>query len=272
MPRTILLIHGAWLTPAGWDRFRSRYESRGYTTLAPPWPLEDRPLEALKHPDDPELGRLTVKRIVDHYDRIIRGLPEAPIIIGHSYGGLFTQQLLDRGLGAAGVALDAVPIRGVFPGPRTLLSAAPALMAWRSWDRVVTMSYKQFATNFAQTLPAAEKRTTYDRQIIGTPGRLYWQAALSLGTGIHAGNPTRPPLLLVGGEQDRTITPSIVRATYRIQKRSPSATGLKLFPGRSHFLFAEPGWEEVADYALAWALDHIPQAVAHGSHPALMGK
>ncbi|WP_018638645.1 hypothetical protein [Parafrankia elaeagni] len=28
------------------------------------------------------------------------------------------------------------------------------------------------------------------------------------------------------------------------------------FPGRSHLLPAQEGWEEVADHALAWALDH----------------
>jgi predicted alpha/beta hydrolase len=37
--------------------------------------------------------------------QIIRGLDRPPIIIGHSFGGLFTQLLLDCGLGAAGVAI-----------------------------------------------------------------------------------------------------------------------------------------------------------------------
>jgi hypothetical protein len=29
---------------------------------------------------------------------------------------------------------------------------------------------------------------------------------------------------------------------------------LKLYPARCHWTCAEPGWEEVADYALDWAL------------------
>jgi hypothetical protein len=28
---------------------------------------------------------------------------------------------------------------------------------------------------------------------------------------------------------------------------------MKSFPRRGHFLIAEPGWQEVADFALAWA-------------------
>ena len=50
-------------------------------------------------------GASSITDIVDHYDKIIRGLDRPPIIIGHSFGGLLTQLLLDRGLGAAGVAL-----------------------------------------------------------------------------------------------------------------------------------------------------------------------
>ena len=256
MSKTVLLIHGAWLTPTSWDSFRARYEARGIKTVAPPWPLEDQTIEELRRAPDPGLARLTIGRIVDHYAAAIHGLPESPIIMGHSYGGLFAQLLLDRGLGVAGVAFDPAPIRGVVPRPRTLLSALPVFLAWRGWSRVVPMTLQQFSTHFAQTLPAEAKRPAYERHVVGTPGRLYWQGALGIGTGIHTKNPDRAPLLLVAGEADRTIVPAMVRATYRKQKRAPSVTELKSFPGRSHFLCTEPGWEEVADYALDWALAH----------------
>lgn len=55
------------------------------------------------------------------------------------------------------------------------------------------------------------------------------------------------------GEKDITITPGTVRAAYKKQKKSPSVTEFKIFSGQSHFLFHEPGWEEVADHALDWA-------------------
>jgi hypothetical protein len=57
-------------------------------------------------PDPSGVANLGVTEIVDHYDTIIRKLDQPPIIMGHSFGGLFTQILLDRGLGAAGVAID----------------------------------------------------------------------------------------------------------------------------------------------------------------------
>lgn len=262
MSNTVMLIHGAWLTPAGWSLFQSRYESRGYKVHAPAWPMEDVPLEELRRAPNPELRKLTIGRIVRHYEDLIRALPEPPIIIGHSYGGLFTQMLLDRGLGAAGVALDPVPIRGVLPRPAVLLSAMPVFLAWNGWNRVLKMSFHNFATRFAQTLPENEKRAYYERYIAPTPGRLYYQAAFGIGAGIHASNPHRPPLLLCVGERDITITPGTVRAVYKVQQRSSSVTAFKSFPSRSHFLFAEPGWEEVADYAIDWASMHEVSAAS----------
>jgi pimeloyl-ACP methyl ester carboxylesterase len=44
-----------------------------------------------------------------------RMLPEPPFLIGHSMGGLVVQMLLDRGFGAAGVAISSAPPRGVPP-------------------------------------------------------------------------------------------------------------------------------------------------------------
>lgn len=252
MSKTVVLIHGAWLTPAAWDFFRKRYEGQGFTVHAPAWPLEDRPVEELRQSPHPGLAQMTVTKIVNHYASFISALPEPPIIVGHSYGGLFTQLLLDRGLGSAGCALDPVPIRGVIPPPRVLLSAWPVFSVWGGWNKVLSMSYHTFATTFAQTLPESEKRTFYEKYWAPTPGRLYYQGALGIGTGIHARNPKRAPLLMVVGEKDITITPATVYAAFRKQQESPSKTEFKQFAGRSHFIFAEPGWEEVADYVLSW--------------------
>src|SRR5262249_26538028 len=96
-------------------------------------------------------------------------------------------------------------------------------------------------------------RFHYEQQVVPTPGRIYFQAALGLGIGVNWKNPKRKPLLLIAGEKDRTVTPGMVQAAHRKHSLSPVPAALKLFPRRSHYLCAEPGWEEVADYALNWA-------------------
>lgn len=270
MSKTIMLIHGAWLTPASWDLFRARYEAQGYTTIAPPWPFEDRPVADLRRSPHPNLGKLTIRRIVDHYENLIRELHEPPILIGHSLGGIVVQMLLDRGLGAVGVAIDPAPVRGVFPTSGALRASLPVFLAWRGWNRMVTMTPEHFAWSFAHTLPVADQRAAYEQHVVPTPGRLYYQLAAGIGTRVNFKNAARAPLLLIAGENDRTIEPSMVRANYEKYRRSPAVTELKSFPNRTHWLVAAPGWEEIADYALQWGTAHDRTksgATAAGSVP-----
>ena len=252
MSKSILFVHGAWVTPESWDNFRSYFEARDYRCVAPAWPFMARPISDLRDHPDPGLAGLTIKALVDHFERQIRALPEPPILIGHSFGGLIVQMLLDRGLGKAGVAIDAGPPRFVLPSLRAILSALPVLRSWLGWQRVHTMSFKSFATTFANGLPPAEQRPAYERYIVPAPGRIYFQAALGIGNGVDFSNPKRAPMLLVAGDEDRTSTTSMVRAMHRKHSRAPARTDLVAFAGRSHWLIAEPGWEEIAGAVAHW--------------------
>ncbi|MBO9712003.1 alpha/beta fold hydrolase [Sphingomonas sp.] len=256
MTGTVMLIHGAWLTPSAWDRFRQRYEAAGMTVSAPPWPYLDRSIDALRSSPDPGLARLGIAELVDHYAALIEALPHPPILIGHSFGGLVVQLLADRGLGSAAVAIDPAPAFGVPPHPLAFWTSLPVFAAWNGWNRVLRMSERGFATGFAQTLPEAEKPYAYEKYIVPTPGRIFFQVLLGTGNRIRWANPDRPPLLLIAGEKDRTAPATTVHAAYRRHLRSPALTGYHEFSGRSHWLCNEAGWEEVADRALAWALQH----------------
>jgi pimeloyl-ACP methyl ester carboxylesterase len=253
VPGTIVLIHGAGLTSACWDHVRRHYETLGYRCLAPGWPFEDRPIAELRRAPDPEFGRLTIGRIVQQYERIVRAFPEPPILIGHSFGGLFVQMLLDRGLGAAGVAICPAPCAGIFPGPTTLRSVMPMVARWRSWTRPVMPTFPQFASTSLQWSTATEQRDAYERYVVPITGRIFLQAGLSVGNRIKGGNSKRAPLLLMAGGQDRMVTPRMVEAAYRKQRRSGAPTEYRLYPDRTHLLIATHGWREIADEAIGWA-------------------
>ena len=87
-------------------------------------------------------------------------------------------------------------------------------------------------------------------------------------TPIRWDNPDRAPLLLIGGELDLIADASMTRAIYEKQRQAPSPTELKIFEGRSHWTLLDPGWEEVADFALDWATRNArpakPREVAPG--------
>src|SRR5215475_11493926 len=253
MCKTIMLIHGAWLNGHAWEGFKARYEAKGYTVIAPPWPLDDRSPAELRASQNPALAKVGINELINHYDRLIRALPEPPILIGHSFGGTVTQHLLDRGFGAAGVVIDPAPTSGVLVGRQTIVSTFPVFFSFGSWRRVMTMSRKFFSTRFAQTVPLAEQDEAYDRYIVPTPGKIYWDGLWNTAGKIRWDNPNRAPLLLIGGGKDLIAEASMTKAMYEKQKQAPSLTDIKIFADRSHWTCLAPGWEEVADYALDWA-------------------
>ena len=252
MAKTIMFVHGAWVTKACWENFTAFFEARGYTCLAPAWPYLDKPVRELQAGPDPRLAEVKIVDLVNHFEAEIRQLPEPPILIGHSFGGLIVQLLLDRGLGSKGVSIDPGPPRGVLPTPTALASALPILLSWQGWKRVLRMSFGSFAKTFANALPADQLRSVYEARIVPTPGRIYFQAALGIGNAVNFKNPRRAPLLLTAGDQDRTAPAAMVHANYLKHRQSPAPVDFIVFPGHSHWLIAEPGWEDVAAKIAEW--------------------
>lgn len=256
MTKTIMLIHGAWLNAASWKAFKARYEARGFAVVAPDWPHDDRTPAELRDFPRKELAKVGQVDLFDHYERHIRALPETPILIGHSLGGVIVQHLLDRGLGVAGVAINPAPTPGVPLGPHAIVSALPVFLDLFSWRKSKVMTRKFFAERFAQTAPRDQVTALYDAYIVPTPGKVYWDGVTGASGRIDWKNPNRAPLLLIGGEIDLIADASMTRAIYNKQKRAPSRTELKIFEGRSHWTCMDPGWEAVADHALDWAVEH----------------
>src|SRR5258707_13355064 len=127
-PDTIVLIHGLFMTALSWEKWVERYTSRGFRVIARGWPGMDGDIDELRR-DPSAVEHLGIGEIVDHYDALVRGLDSPPIIIGHSFGGAFTEILVDRGLGAAGVAIHASAVKGILNQPFSQVTAGPSLPA-----------------------------------------------------------------------------------------------------------------------------------------------
>jgi non-heme chloroperoxidase len=258
MSETIVLIHGLWMTPLSWENWNARFSDAGHTVLAPAWPGFDRPEEEIRRDTKPLEG-LGVKEIADHYEGIIRKLERPPIIMGHSFGGLVTQILLDRGLGAAGVAVDPAPPKGVMVlPPAELRVASVALRSPGNRKTAQMLTAEQFHYAFCNVLGESESRAVYDRYCVPGPGRPLFQAAFAnfnpnAVTKIDY-KADRAPLLLLGGGKDHTVPAAVTRSNFKLQKKSPAVTEYKEYPDRCHYTVGQDGWEGVADHALEWAV------------------
>lgn len=261
--RTIVLIHGLWVNPRSWEGWKHHYESRGYEVIAPAWPGLDREVEDLRR-DPTGIAGVGLREVVDHYERIIRGLERPPIIMGHSFGGTVVQILLDRGLGSAGVAIDSAAVKGVLPLPlSTLRSAWPVLGNPANRNKAVPLTAKQFHYAITNTLSESESAAHYERYAVPGSARVLFQGAFAnfnpkAATRINFRNRRRAPLLFIAGEVDHIVPPKVNKANWRLYRKSPAVTDYQEFSGRSHFIIGQDGWQDVADYALDWAQKHQP--------------
>ncbi len=274
--KTIVLINGLWMTALSWEHWVERYRARGYEVIAKSWPGMDGDIEQLRR-DPSSTASLGVVEVTDYYEGIINSLSEPPIIIGHSFGGAITQILLDRGLGAVGVAIDSAPLKGIFRLPwASLKSAFPVLKNPANHHRSVPLTAEEFHYAFGNTLSDADSLAAYRRYAVPGPGRVLFQAALAnmtphAATTVNYHNDRRAPLLLIAGELDHVAPPAVTRANAKLQHHSKAITAYKEFPGKSHFILGQPGWEEVADFALDWAIQpvelpiHTAASEAHAS-------
>lgn len=261
----IVLIHGLWMTALSWEHWIERYRARGFDVIAKSWPGMNGDIAALRA-DPSAIEELGIGEVVESYEALIRTLAQPPIIIGHSFGALITQVLLDRGLGCAGVSIDSAPIKGVYRLPWSALkSASPGLRNPANHHRAVTLTPEEFHYAFTNTLSDEQSAVAYARYAVPGPGRALFQAALAnfnphAETKVDFHNDARAPLLVVAGGEDHVSPPAINRTIARLQHRSKAVTAFKEFAGRSHFILGQPGWEEVADFVLAWALAPVELA------------
>jgi pimeloyl-ACP methyl ester carboxylesterase len=266
---TIVLIHGLWLTPRSWEGWIERYQKAGYSVIAPSWPGLEGEVEAIRKDPSPLKG-LKLKTVVDHYDRIIRKLDAQPILMGHSFGGLIVQMLIDRGLGSAAVVIASAQTAGIPALPlSTIWSTITVLGNPFSLNGATSLSPKKFNYAFTNELNAKESRKVYDRLQIPAANRILWDGAFSLlnpraASEVDYTNSERAPLLFIAGGRDHLVPPAINKANVRkYAENSTAHTDYREFPNRTHHTVGQKGWEEVADHAIQWATMHTrPQTLA----------
>ena len=253
----VLFIHGLWLLPSSWDRWRQLFEEAGYATLTPSWPDDPETVdEACANPQ--VFAKKTVGQVADHVEEVIGKLTGNPAVIGHSFGGLLAQIIAGRGLSAASVAIDPAPFRGVLPLPiSSLRSAMPVLMNPANRRRAVTLTLDQFKYGWANAVSENEAKELHETFHVPAPGAPLFQAATAnlnpwTEAKVDHKNPERGPLLLISGGNDHTVPWAITNASFKKQRHNDGVTEIVEIPNRGHALTIDGGWREVADTALAF--------------------
>lgn len=255
--KTIVFITGAFVTHRGWGEWQKYFEAQGYKTMAPSWPEKDGSAQQRRtlQPNDTALADLTLEKVIDSYAAIIKQLPEKPILIGHSLGGLMTQILLNRGLAAAAIVVHSVPPLGVIPYEFSFLKAGwKSLGFFTSLKKTYLMSFKDWQYAFVNGMSLEDQKAAYEANTIPESKRVA-RGGLSLAAKVDF-KKQHEPLLFIAGSTDNIIPASLNARNFKRYAKNGSVTEYKEFEGNNHFVVGLPNWKNTAEYILNWINQH----------------
>jgi pimeloyl-ACP methyl ester carboxylesterase len=247
---TVVMTHGAFCGGWTFERFRRPFEAEGWTVVTPDLPGHEAG------------GSVAGRSMSDYAEAIVQlsqALPEPPVLVGHSMGGLVCQMAARRVAPQALVLLAPSPPWGV--AGSTVEEAMTALgvsLADPFWTGAVSPDPMIIRRHSLDRVPAPEREAILAR-MRPESGRavrevLNWWLDPFMTTGVGAG-PLPCPALVVAGETDQVHPVATARAT---AERIGAA--LEVMPKMSHWLIGEAGWEQVAERAIGWVRRAVREA------------
>jgi pimeloyl-ACP methyl ester carboxylesterase len=248
----LLFVHGAFVLHETWANWMGALARAGWRGVAPS--------RRGRHGVGPDrCGGLTTADYVEDTLRVVEALGERPIVIGHSLGGLIAQKVAELDRCRAAVLLASAP-PAILPAQPIAIPALAPMLPRILLGQPLRPSCQTCETIVLNKIPVAERTRIHDA-LVHESGKVYRE--MIFGTfRIDAGK-ARCPLLIVGGREDRIVSPSVTRG---IADRYH--TPAKIYEGHGHWLIEEPGWERVAADVADWLAQTIEAADAPASSSA----
>jgi pimeloyl-ACP methyl ester carboxylesterase len=253
----VVMIHGAFCGGWAFDKFRGAFEDESYKVLTPTLRYHD----CGKKPPD-ALGTTSVLDYAHDLEEELCALEEAPVIVGHSMGGLLAQMLAARLAARALVLLAPSAPWGMLPSTMFEFASAGAMFfAGDFWSKPIPPSYEIAASNALDLLSPAERESVFARFVpesgLAMFEIMHWALDARRATAVEARD-VKCPVLCLAGRHDKVNPPPTVR---RIAQRYREGGTYEEYDGHSHWMLGEPGWEKIACRAMAWLREAAQTAV-----------
>jgi len=247
---TIVFIHGLFMNPESWSQWIKYFENEGYKCYAPAYPFHEGSPVKLRNSINSELGKITFKQVIDSLIKFIDTLPEKPILIGHSMGGLAVQKLMCMDKGTAGISIDPAPPQGLFSFKWSFLKANLSTVNPYKGNSVCLPDLNWFHYAFCNTMTIEQTAAEYNKFVV-PESRNIARSSTGKDGKIDFSKP-HYPLLIIAGEKDNIVPASLIRKNFVAYNGNQSITEYIEFAGRTHYICCQPKWEEVAIYIANW--------------------
>jgi pimeloyl-ACP methyl ester carboxylesterase len=144
------------------------------------------------------------------------------------------------------VGISPAPVKGVLRlPPAELRTVFPALRNPANRNKTIALTPKQFRFSFTNAMNDADAEAAYERYYVPGPARVLFQAGLAnlnphAVTKVDFHKDDRPPLLVIGNDQDHTVPASVSREAAKRLGKSKAVVDYKEFAGRNHFTAGRP--------------------------------
>ncbi|HKB91055.1 MAG TPA: alpha/beta hydrolase [Opitutaceae bacterium] len=250
MSSSILFVHGMFLNPKSWEHWVPFFEDRDFLCGAPAWPFHEGEPGELRRDIPAGLGRLSLATVVERYAEIVSAEAEPPILIGHSMGGLIVQLLIARGLGSAGVCISSVAPNAMLSFDWSFFKNSVSIMNPLKGNDPYIMTEEGFRESFCNTMTEDEAARAYARYAVHESRNVMRDSVGKAGS-LDLDKPHRP-LLFLAGDQDQIIPSSLNKKNAEAYTDSSGIADFVEFKGRGHFIYGQPGWEEIAADINGW--------------------
>lgn len=255
MAKTILMIHGYGCAGSCWGPIAERLTAEGYRVETPTIRADQRRADA----PGAGLAGLSLADYVADMSALAATLArqdgEAPVVFGHSMGGMIAQKLAEAGLVAGAVLFSPASPANARGAPK--LSPLFAFLNAALMPKPETRTVKQWKTGFKvcvmNAVPASRHEVLYSRMVHDS-GRvladLAWPDKDPNRT-VHVDvDRVKVPVLVVAGALDRTTPVDDLRRVG--QKYSAVGGDYVEYPANAHWLIDEPGTDVIVDDVITW--------------------
>jgi pimeloyl-ACP methyl ester carboxylesterase len=248
--KTIVFAHGLFVTAQSWSEWVTFFESKGYTCHTPSNPYHNMTRKEMWDNTPEPLGKVNFEDVVNNLAKFIDTLPEKPILIGHSLGGLSVQKLVEMGKSAAGICIDGAAPAGIIPTQWSFLkSNLPVLNPFKG-DSVFKPTKDWWFYAFGNNLTRAESDKAFDEFAVPESRNIPRSTTKSYAK-INFKKP-HVPLLFIAGEKDHIIPKGLNEKNFKAYKDANSKKDFKVFENRGHYICGDKNWKEVANYIYEW--------------------